>query len=63
MALNLPPGMYVLRFSSASAKCTSSSGSYGYPLTTYQDTSGTAAVIVPVVAGTVTAPVGVACSR
>jgi hypothetical protein len=61
---NLAPGVYILRFASSSAKCSATSGSYGYPLTTFQDpTSGQAAVIVPVAAGTVTGPVGVACSQ
>jgi hypothetical protein len=60
---NLTPGLYVLRFGQAGVTC-SASDLYGYPMTAYQDpSSGEAAVVVAVAAGTVTAPVSAVCTR
>jgi hypothetical protein len=60
--VNVPPGLYVLRFSQASAACAPMS-LYGWPMTAYEDpSSGEAAVVVPVIAGYVTAPVAASCA-
>jgi hypothetical protein len=54
--------MYALRFGRSSVTCTASN-LYGYPVTAFQDpTSGQAVVLVPVVAGSITAPVAVTCT-
>jgi hypothetical protein len=59
---NVTEGVYVLRFGGPSVNCTPN-GLYGYPVTAYQDpASGQAVVMVPVVAGTMTAPVGATCT-
>jgi hypothetical protein len=59
---NLPEGLYVLRFGAPQVTCTAD-GLSGYPGTAYQNNPGEAVVLVPVVAGTVTAPVEVTCTR
>jgi hypothetical protein len=61
--INVPPGWHVLRFGGGAVTCTAS-GLYGAPMTASQDPSslpGQASVLVPVMAGTVTAPVSVTC--
>jgi hypothetical protein len=60
-SVNLPPDLYVLRFSHPSVKC-KPIGLYGWPLTAFQDpASGEAAVLAPVLEGYVTAPVAASC--
>jgi hypothetical protein len=54
--VNLDPGLYVLRFDVASVSC-SPDGLSGYPVSVPSP-----GVLVPVVAGTVTAPVSVTCT-
>jgi hypothetical protein len=59
--VNVPPGLYVLRFGRPSANC-APMGLYGWPMTAYEDpSSGEAAVVVPVLEGYVTAPVAASC--
>ncbi len=58
---NLAPGTYVLRVAGASASCTSSD-LYGLPISTFQP-AGAASLGVSVVAGYVSAPVVVSCTR
>jgi hypothetical protein len=61
--VNLPAGLYALRFGAASVACTAATGLYGYPITAFQDpSSGEATVLVPVIQGYVTAPIGVSCT-
>lgn len=61
--VNLTPGLYVVRFQAASVTCTADD-LYGLPSTEYLDpSSGEAAAVVPVYAGTVTAPVGATCAQ
>jgi hypothetical protein len=58
---NLNEGLYVVRFGGPSVHCTTD-GLHGSPLTAFQDpTSGQTAILVPVVAGTVTAPIAATC--
>src|SRR5580700_291719 len=57
--VNLPPGLYSLHFSQASVTC-APLGLYGWPMTMYQS-AGEATVVVPVMAGYVTAPVAASC--
>jgi hypothetical protein len=60
---NIEPGLYVLRFSGASATSCAATGAYGYPLShAYQNAASGPAILVPVQAGTITAPVGVTCT-
>jgi hypothetical protein len=60
--VNLTPGLYVVRFANGAAKC-AANDLYGFPETLYQDpSSGQTAVVVPVYAGSVTAPVAALCS-
>jgi hypothetical protein len=56
--VNVHSGFYVLRFDAAAGKCTASSGLYGYPVTGSPD----ALIEVPVVAGYVSASVGMSCT-
>ncbi len=58
---NVAAGEYVLRVGGTSARCTASD-LYGLPITAYQSSS-TAALAVSVVAGYVSAPIVVSCSR
>ncbi|MGO9834101.1 MAG: carboxypeptidase-like regulatory domain-containing protein [Polyangiaceae bacterium] len=57
--VNVPPGLYSLHFNQASATCAPLS-LYGWPMTAYQS-AGEASVVVPVMAGYVTAPVAASC--
>jgi len=56
---NVPPGLYSLHFSQPSVTCSPLS-LYGWPMTEYQS-AGEASVVVPVMAGYVTAPVAASC--
>ncbi len=58
--VNVPSGLYVVRFAGASATCTPSTGLYGFPAGESRD--GEALLLVPVIEGYVTAPVGVSCT-
>jgi hypothetical protein len=62
--VNVPPGLYVLRFGGLpSTRCTPMD-LYGWPLTLYQDpSSGQAAVLVPVIQGYVTSPIAALCEK
>jgi hypothetical protein len=57
--VNVPPGLYALHFSQSSVTCAPLS-LYGWPMTAYQQ-PGEAAVVVPVMAGYLTAPVAASC--
>ena len=59
--VNLPPGMYVATFKSASGSCTTSGELYGAPMNVYPK-PGEVSVVVPVAAGRITTPVGVDCT-
>jgi hypothetical protein len=54
--VNVPSGLYVVRFDGPSTTCTANTGLYGYPVT------GSQAINVPVLAGYVSAPVGMSCA-
>jgi hypothetical protein len=58
---NLPPGYYEVTFQGADVSCVNAGQTYGYPITTYQ-ADGVARLLVPVVAGFLTAPVAVTCT-
>jgi hypothetical protein len=58
---NLAPDLYVLRFSGAAGKCTTD-GLHGYPMQYADGVDGDRVLLVPVIAGAVTAPVGVNCT-
>jgi hypothetical protein len=62
---NVPEGMYLVRFGHDSVSCTANA-LYGYPVTGFQGqdpSSVQAEVVVPVMAGMVTAPVSVTCTQ
>jgi hypothetical protein len=60
---NLAPGLYAVTFGGGGTSCFATSTLYGYPETVYLDaSSGKATVLVPVVDGYLTAPVGVSCA-
>jgi hypothetical protein len=54
--VNVPSGLYSVRFDGSSTTCTAKTGLYGYPDT------GSQAIYVPVLAGYVSAPVGMSCT-
>ena len=58
---NLPPGYYEVTFKGTNVSCANAGQTYGYPITTYQ-ADGVARLLVPVVAGFLTAPVAVSCT-
>jgi hypothetical protein len=58
---NLVPSYYVLTFYGASVECSTGGGLYGYPVTLYT-AQGQARLLVPVVAGFVTASLAATCS-
>jgi hypothetical protein len=58
---NLAPGYYEITFAGASVACSDLGGLYGYPITSYTP-DGQARMLVPVVAGFLTAPVAASCS-
>jgi hypothetical protein len=60
--VDLPTGVYMLQFSRPSARCMADTkGLHGYPAITFPD-STLPTIIVPVVEGYVTGPVGAGCS-
>jgi hypothetical protein len=60
--VGLPTGVYMLQFSRPSARCMAdTTGLHGYPAITFPD-STLPTLIVPVVEGYVTGPVGAGCS-
>jgi hypothetical protein len=59
--VNVPEGLYVVRLGGDSIQCTASTGLYGYPMTAFP-VSGQAALLVPVIGGFVTAPIGATCA-
>jgi hypothetical protein len=58
---NLPQDYYVMTFQGASASCSNSGGLYGFPVTAFAP-AGEARMVLPVVAGFLTAPVAASCS-
>lgn len=58
---NLHPGLYLLTFSAKGASCTTRGGLYGYPDDVYQ-VPGSTSLVVPVIEGHITTPVGVDCT-
>jgi len=58
--VNVSPGLYLVQFPPASGSCVASSGLYGYPGT--KDPTLDAAVLVPIIQGYVSAPIGVSCT-
>jgi hypothetical protein len=61
--VDVPAGLYSLRFGGALVTCAATTALYGYPVTAFGDpSSGEGIVLVPVVEGYVTAPVGVSCA-
>lgn len=60
--VDLPTGLYMLKFSGASTSCMAdTTGLHGYPAVTFPD-STLPTIIVPVVEGYVTGPVGAVCT-
>jgi hypothetical protein len=58
---NLGQDYYVMTFQGVSASCNNSGGLYGFPVTAFAP-AGEARVLLPVVAGFLTAPVAASCS-
>jgi hypothetical protein len=59
--VGLPTGLYAVTFSTESGSCKTLGGLYGEPIDYYQN-PGQASILVPVVGGLVTTPIGVDCS-
>jgi len=59
--VGLPTGLYAVTFSSETGSCATLGGLYGEPIDYYQ-VPGQASILVPVVEGHVTTPIGVDCS-
>lgn len=58
---NLSPGFYEITFQGSSVACKDIGGLYGYPVTMYMP-DGIARLVLPVVAGFLTAPVAASCA-
>jgi len=58
--VNVKPGMYAITLHPTTGFCVSTSGLYGYAAT--QESNGDIAILVPVIQGYMTSPVGVWCT-